>query len=90
MEWIPVIYLAVINVVTFVVFAIDKRRAMKDAWRTPEKTLLGLSLAGGSIGALASMRLFRHKTKKPLFSIGIPVMLVLQAALVLYVLFKFN
>jgi uncharacterized membrane protein YsdA (DUF1294 family) len=69
-------YLLLINIVTFLAFAIDKRRAVKRKWRIPEKTLLGLSLIGGSAGSLIAMYLFRHKIRKSAFAYGLPIMLL--------------
>lgn len=60
---IGVYYAAVINLVTFVLYAADKRKAVKGKWRISEKTLLTLSVLGGGIGGLAAMELIRHKTK---------------------------
>ena len=56
-------YLAIMNVIAFAAMGVDKSRAKRGAWRIPEKTLFSLSLLGGSIGALAGMYTFRHKTK---------------------------
>ena len=75
-----IIYLITINIITFITYGIDKAKARKGAWRIPEKTLIGLAVAGGSIGALAGMSFFHHKTRKPLFKIGIPVILLIEAA----------
>ena len=71
-------YLLIVNAVTFLVFGIDKKRAKKEQWRVPERTLLLLALAGGSVGALAGMYTFRHKTRQIKFSVGIPVIFILQ------------
>ena len=79
---IILIYLILINIITFMVFGVDKRKAKKEKWRVPEATLLLLSVIGGSIGALVGMRLFHHKTKKAKFRIGVPVILILQIILV--------
>ncbi|MDO4758096.1 MAG: DUF1294 domain-containing protein [Rikenellaceae bacterium] len=79
-------YLLVANLITFVVYGIDKAKAKLDGWRIPEKTLLLLALVGGSIGAYAAMRIFRHKTKHPQFSIGIPVIFILQVFLAGYLI----
>ena len=57
-------FILVMNVITFVMFGIDKRKAVKGKWRTPEKTLLLLGLCFGSIGQLLGMKVFRHKTNK--------------------------
>ena len=74
-------YLAAVNVVTFTVYGIDKRKARRDAWRIPEKTLFLLPLLGGSVGALLGMKVFRHKTKHWYFVWGIPIILLAQTAL---------
>lgn len=71
-------YLVIINLITFAIYGNDKQRARKNRWRIPEKTLLLLALAGGSIGAWTGMQVFRHKTQKQLFKIGIPCIFVLQ------------
>ena len=60
--WLAV-YLAVINLATFIVYGADKRRARKGKWRVPERTLFLLPLLGGSVGALLGMRVFHHKTR---------------------------
>ena len=74
-------YLAAVNVVTFTVYGIDKRKARRGAWRIPEKTLFLLPLLGGSVGALLGMKVFRHKTKHWYFVWGIPIILLAQTAL---------
>ena len=73
-----IIYLVVINLIAFLAMYIDKGK-----WRIPEQTLLVLAIIGGSIGAIAGMYTFRHKTKKLRFSIGFPVILVLQIILII-------
>ena len=65
-------YLFVINVITFAAFGLDKRKAKKRKFRIRESVLLGLALIGGSLGAMAGMFLFHHKTRKPAFRIGFP------------------
>lgn len=75
------IYLAAINVITFIMFGADKARAVKGRWRISEAALILAALLGGSIGALAGMRIFHHKTKHRKFTIGIPVILALQIIL---------
>ena len=74
-------YLLLVNLCTFFLFAEDKKRAKKDMWRIPERTLVLFALFGGSIGALAGMYVFRHKTKKWKFRIGIPLILGMQMIL---------
>ncbi len=73
-----VCYLLLINIFSFVMYGIDKRRAVRGKWRIPEKTLLLTAFGGGSIGALAGMCLFHHKTRKLKFLILVPLALVLH------------
>ena len=75
-------YLAVINFTTWVAYGLDKGRAKSGKWRIPERTLLLLALIGGSLGALAGMIMFRHKTKKAKFVISVPVMFVVHCVIV--------
>ena len=75
------IYLIGINILTFLIFGIDKWKARRGKWRIPEGTLIWMSIAGGSIGALVGMYLFRHKTQKRKFNLGIPAILLAQAIL---------
>lgn len=75
------VYLLIINITAFVIYGADKNRARRGQWRVPEKSLILLAALGGSCGAFAGMHLFRHKTKKPLFYIGIPVILLCQAGI---------
>ena len=79
-------YLIGVNILTFLLYGIDKRKARKGNWRIPEASLIGLAVGGGSIGALLGMYLFRHKTQHKKFTIGIPVILLLQAAAVIFFL----
>lgn len=78
------IYLAVINAVTFLLYGIDKLKAKKNAWRIKESTLLLAALIGGSVGALAGMYTFRHKTKHLRFKIGVPLILVCHIAIAIW------
>ncbi|MBQ9396743.1 MAG: DUF1294 domain-containing protein [Proteobacteria bacterium] len=75
---VAIVYIIVINIVAFVMFGADKRKAENHAWRTSEGALFGVAIFGGSIGALAGMIHFRHKTKHPSFQIGIPAILIVQ------------
>lgn len=77
-------YLAAVNVASFTVYGIDKRKARRGAWRIPEKTLFLLPLLGGSVGALLGMKVFRHKTKHWYFVWGIPAILLAQLALTVW------
>ncbi|MCR5294953.1 MAG: DUF1294 domain-containing protein [Lachnospiraceae bacterium] len=83
MQILP-LYLIAINVITFIAFGLDKWKAQHGKWRIKEKTLLGLSFIGGALGGLCAMYVFRHKIRKPVFVIGIPLMLLAQAALLIY------
>ena len=82
------VWLAVINLLTFIVYGAYKRRARKGKWRVPEKTLFLLPLLGGSIGALLGMRVFHHKTKHWYFVWGIPAILLAQIALAVWIYTK--
>ncbi len=83
------LYLFLINALGFTLMLADKRRAIKNRWRIPEKTLLLIALFGGSFGVLLGMKLARHKTKKPVFSIGVPVILAVWIiSLIFLIIFK--
>lgn len=75
---ILIIYLIIINALGLLLMLIDKQKAIQKQWRIPEKTLLGVGLIGGSLGCVLGMRLFRHKTKKPVFFVGLPLMLLVH------------
>ena len=87
--WILVIYLVLINFVLFLTMAIDKSKAKRVKRRVPEATLFLMALIGGSIGGIAGMYCFRHKTKHMSFVIGFPAILILELALVIFILVKF-
>ena len=74
------IALFAVNLLSFVLYGIDKAKARRSAWRIPESTLLLTALLGGSVGALLGMELFRHKTKHAKFRILVPLFLVLHIA----------
>lgn len=82
------IYLGIINVITFFVYRADKQKARKKQRRIPEKTLFTWAVFGGSAGAFAGMRFFRHKTNKPRFYIGVPTTLMIQIIVIL-ILYRF-
>ena len=75
-------YLIVINVVTFLVYGIDKWKAKQGSWRISEATLLILAVICGSIGALLGMKVWRHKTMHKKFKYGLPLILLAQIALI--------
>lgn len=79
------IYLAAVNIAAFAVMGIDKARARRGRWRVPESTLFLMAVIGGSAGGLIGIYAFRHKTLHRSFTIGFPVILVLQLALAAYI-----
>ena len=82
------IYLAVINVATFCTYGIDKMKAKKSMWRIREGSLLMLAILGGSIGAWLGMKVWHHKTLHKKFRYGIPAIIIIQLALIGYLLQK--
>ena len=82
------IYLLTVNALALAFMLADKRKAKKNAWRIPEATLMGLAAIGGSLGAWLGMVLFRHKTRHPKFSVGIPVLMLLHITLLLWLVPK--
>ena len=78
------VYLLEINAVALLLCALDKACARKNAWRVPEATLLLSAAVGGSAGLLLGMVLFLHKTRHKRFIIGVPLILLAQAALVYF------
>ncbi|MBP5582411.1 MAG: DUF1294 domain-containing protein, partial [Bacteroidales bacterium] len=81
---VVIIFFIIINIVTFFAFGVDKYKAQHNKWRIPESTLLTMAMLGGSIGALVGMRFWRHKTLHNKFRIGIPVIIVLQIVLLVW------
>ena len=84
------IYITLVSVITFIVFGIDKLKAKKSWWRIPESTLMILAIIGGSIGALFGMYVFHHKTLHKKFTIGIPMILILQIAVTAFIFIRFD
>ncbi len=80
------VYLLIINAISFLLMLADKQKARKNLWRIPEATLLTTAVLGGSIGSLAGMYAFRHKTKHLKFTLGVPAILICQISLALWVL----
>ena len=82
MKMMLIYYLLAVNVLTFIVYGVDKWKARRGHWRVPEASLLGLAALGGSVGAWLAMQLLRHKTQKKKFRYGVPALFVLQVAAV--------
>ena len=78
-------YLITINVITFIMYGIDKLKAKQNRWRIPEMTLISAAVIGGSIGAWCGMKVWHHKTLHKKFRYGIPIIFVLQFSLLLYI-----
>lgn len=83
---ILLIYLAVVNILTIIVFGVDKMHAKSNRQRVRIVTLLGLAFIGGSVGALIGMYGFHHKTKKAYFTVGVPLILLMQVVVLFYVM----
>ena len=75
-----------INLLVFILYGVDKRRARKQQWRIPEKTLFLMAVLGGGLGTTLGMHWFRHKTKHWYFKYGMPAILLLEAAVLIYVM----
>ena len=81
MERILVIYLLAVNLLAFILYGIDKKRASNREWRISERTLIGIAVIGGCIGAILGMHVFHHKTRHWYFRYGLPVILIIQVLL---------
>ena len=84
---IVIIYLVLIDLAAFVLMELDKRKAKKNLWRIPEKTLFLSAILGGSAGAIAGMYVFHHKTRHWYFVIGMPLILVIQIGLGIWLIY---
>lgn len=84
-----IIYLIIINIITFIAMHIDKKKARYGKWRISESALFILVLLGGGVGGIAGMYTFRHKTKKMRFVIGFPAILIFEIFVVIYYTFFF-
>ncbi len=80
-----IFYLIIINIISFITIYIDKRKAIKNKWRISELFLVVIAILGGSLGSILGMKLFRHKTNKTKFNIGIPLILVIQIIIINYI-----
>lgn len=85
-EHLVLLYLIIINAASLLLMLADKLKAKRGLWRIPEATLMGIAALGGSVGALAGMYLFRHKTRHIKFTVGIPAILIAQIAVALWLL----
>ncbi len=85
-----IIYLLAVNIVAFFLYGLDKQKARMNRWRISEKALLMAAVVGGSVGAYAGMKMFSHKTKKPKFYLGVPVIILLQTALGIFLAVKLS
>lgn len=74
----------IVNVLTFLLYGIDKWKAKRSRWRIPESALLGMAAVGGSVGAWLGMRVWRHKTQHKKFRYGVPAILVAQIVLLVW------
>lgn len=84
LEHLVLLYLIIINAASFLLMLVDKRKAKRGMWRIPEATLMAIAAMGGSVGSLAGMYCFRHKTRHIKFTLGIPLVLIIQILLVLW------
>ena len=84
------IYLGIINIVTFIVYGIDKLKAVGHKYRIPERTLLIFVAVGGAAGALLGMLVFRHKIRKPKFFVLVPILLIIEAGIVFWIVRSFG
>lgn len=80
----PICYIVVINLVSFMMFGIDKYKARRGQWRISEATLLAVAAIGGSLGAWMGMKVWHHKTLHSKFRYGVPIILLVHIALMAY------
>lgn len=78
------IYLLIINAAGFLLMLVDKYKARNNLWRIPEATLITVAAVGGSLGSLLGMYCFRHKTRHPKFTVGVPCLLIVHVILLLW------
>ena len=88
LNWVHIVlfHLAIINMVTFLMYGIDKWKAKRNKWRVSEAALIWMAVFGGSIGAWLGMKAWHHKTQHKKFQYGIPLILLAQIAFVIYLL----
>lgn len=78
------LYFIVINLLTFLLYGLDKYKAIRQEWRIPERALLLMAFVGGAFGALSAMRIFRHKTRKGRFKLMIPLFCLLWGYVIMH------
>ena len=86
MKELLLLYLLIINAAGCLLMLADKIKAKRHRWRIPEATLMAVAALGGSVGSLAGMYAFRHKTRHPKFTVGIPLILALQSILAVFLM----
>lgn len=82
-----ILYFIGVNLVSFVLMLVDKRKAVKQQYRIPERTLWALAVLGGALGIYLGMQKFRHKTKHTSFVVGMPLLLLVNIASLVYIFF---
>jgi uncharacterized membrane protein YsdA (DUF1294 family) len=87
---IGIIYVIVINLVTFFMMGYDKKQAQRTKWRVPEKRLFLLAAIGGAVGGWLGMRAWRHKTQHASFAVGFPLLMVLNAICIFWCIRTFG
>ena len=85
-----IIYLLAVNIIGFLAMGLDKWKAKRGSWRIPENTLFMFTILGSGIGTIAGIYVFRHKTQKKKFTIGMPVIFILEVILIIYLLYIFK
>ena len=85
-----IIYLLAVNIIGFLAMGLDIWKAKRGSWRIPENTLFMFTILGGGIGTIAGIYAFRHKTQKKKFTIGMPVIFILEVILIIYLLYIFK
>ena len=88
MIWLILIYTAIMSLIAFAAFGIDKYKAKTNRWRISEKTLFLLALLGGGVGAYLGMKVFHHKTRHKQFAIGLPLIMIVQLGLIAFLVRK--
>lgn len=86
---LSIAYLVIINILGFIVMGVDKAKAKKNAWRIPEATLFLFAFLGGGIGTTLGMNILRHKTKHWYFKYGMPLIAIVEYAILIYLLFTY-